>query len=446
MDSIEACGPVISQASMVLQELMEDHSELYLDQFEGELDGVKDVVEMLYGGEVDLTEANIKTVFKFSVLYKVEEMLALCNEWLERNMSADNLLDFIQFGIMVERIGHGEVAVLDICYEFIKNGIKDKLLDISTGWNIPSSDVSFTMFLINKEILYYTLPLLKTRVNTDSDVFIVLCELEDKGVVDKLWEFEDRSVDLLEVMCQKVQSLETYKMLTRVQTVYSKSLVSNCRIASKYSSKNMVCGLLSGDYRLFSAERMLGLENEFSISHFQFVDIVLEWVAANKPSQINITELWGKVRHEELCLDYLYCARNVIIQSLGKVSLPPIDEGLEFKFMLAETVLVKSDYLDQIEFRDFCNNCDKDYSFAICLADSIPCWGMLQDIGEDSGFTHCDVEHVFLNYENDIRGYGYFSCLTNSYSSVIEKIKECWDSNTKVYLGCICQCADKLFL
>ena len=45
----------------------------------GETEGIQDVVEMLYGGEVELNERNYKTVLKFSVVYNVQEMYKLGN-------------------------------------------------------------------------------------------------------------------------------------------------------------------------------------------------------------------------------------------------------------------------------------------------------------------------------------------------------------------------------
>ena len=54
-DSVEVSGPVISQVSQVLQDLVRNQRELYLDQFSGEIDGIQDVVEILYGGDVVLT-------------------------------------------------------------------------------------------------------------------------------------------------------------------------------------------------------------------------------------------------------------------------------------------------------------------------------------------------------------------------------------------------------
>ena len=105
---------MISQTSDVLQGLVGGQCELYLDQFTGEIEGIQDTVELLYGGEVGLTECNIKTVLKFSVVYCVKEMFELCREWLKQNVSAVNLFSFIELGLLVQRVGSEDYGVLDI--------------------------------------------------------------------------------------------------------------------------------------------------------------------------------------------------------------------------------------------------------------------------------------------------------------------------------------------
>ena len=76
-ESVEVSGPVVSQASQTLQDLVGNQPELYLDQFSGEIEGIRDVVELMYGGCVEMSEVNYKTILKFSVVYQVEEMYKL---------------------------------------------------------------------------------------------------------------------------------------------------------------------------------------------------------------------------------------------------------------------------------------------------------------------------------------------------------------------------------
>ena len=68
---IEANRLVLALKSKVIEEIVSTQREIFLDDFVGEEEGVQDVLEMLYGGDVKVSMANIKTIIKFSVLYNI---------------------------------------------------------------------------------------------------------------------------------------------------------------------------------------------------------------------------------------------------------------------------------------------------------------------------------------------------------------------------------------
>ena len=105
-DSIEVSGPVISQASRVLQDLVGKRRELDLEEFSGEIQGVQDCVELLYGGGVILSVRNVRTVIKFSAVYQIPELLDVCMVWLHNNISAASLFARLEscadIGILID--------------------------------------------------------------------------------------------------------------------------------------------------------------------------------------------------------------------------------------------------------------------------------------------------------------------------------------------------------
>ena len=222
-DSVEVSGPVISQASQLLQDLVENQRELYLDQFSGEIEGVQDVVEMLYGGEMELSEVNYKTVLKFSMLYQVKEMYQLCIEWLKEHISTLDLFGLINFGLLIKQVGQDNQDVLDLCDVFIRDTVKDELCEVSKSWSI-GVDVNFVKFLIQEEILSYTLPVLIAWLSKDDDILLILNEFENKGVTEKLCRYGQMSLDLLDKMFENVQLLETSKRIILAQATHSKTL------------------------------------------------------------------------------------------------------------------------------------------------------------------------------------------------------------------------------
>ena len=86
----------------------------------GETEGVQDVVEMLYGGEVELNERNYRTVLKFSVLYDVQDMYKLCMDWVTGHIPEIDLYQLIEFGLLIKRIGQGNQDVLNLSINFIQ--------------------------------------------------------------------------------------------------------------------------------------------------------------------------------------------------------------------------------------------------------------------------------------------------------------------------------------
>ena len=135
---------MISQVSTTLQELVTGHSELYLDQFTGEIEGIQDVVEMLYGGEVELSEQNYRTILKFSVVYKVEDMYELCLKWIKENVSGLDLFGLIKFGLLIERIDDDNNAVLELCVTAIKkDGFSKKSKEVMAGQVMDNAFIKF---------------------------------------------------------------------------------------------------------------------------------------------------------------------------------------------------------------------------------------------------------------------------------------------------------------
>ena len=75
---------------------------------------LQDIVELMYGGEVELKESNIKTILKFSTLFQIQEMYNLCLDWVIQHISTLNLFTLIEFGLLIQRIGEGNNDVLEI--------------------------------------------------------------------------------------------------------------------------------------------------------------------------------------------------------------------------------------------------------------------------------------------------------------------------------------------
>ena len=179
--------------------------------------------------------------------------------------------------------------------------------------------------------------------------------------------------------------------------------------------------LLAEEYRLFSFDKVVRLEKEFDLTHIHFVEIAVEWIRSNNPTQDMVTQLWGMFRQQELCRGYLAHLYNTVCRS-GTVSVPQELADDKYTYWYSVTGLREGADLSSIKVDSQCKKCKKDLSMTVRLVEGTPCYE------SEAGDAHV-VEHVWLDDYN----YTILSLLTNSYSVVGEQINEYW--RTRGYVG-----------
>ena len=395
-ESIEVSGCVLSLKSSVLEDLVGKQREVYLDQFTGEMEGVQDCVELLYGGEVELSEENIKTVIKFSVMYEIEDIYNLGMEWVKENISGSNLFGFIEFGLQIERVGKDNRDVLDLCKDIIIDNVKDDLSEISKSWDI-GNNTNVIKFLLQAEILYHTLPVLTSWVSVhgnDANVSMILAELELKGISETMWKFGKRVVLFLEKLGERAETLATMKELNKVQTRIFMAEIPQCSKNPNSSQDGKLKALLSEDYCSFPVEKIMELEESFpDLNHFQFVEILLEWVTKNRPSQADLDRLWDKVRQRELCYRFLYSIWSTITDVPGNLTLPQLKnqgDSLYEYLPIGHFELTKNCNLSCLEISKKCDHCDIQYAFKIKLVDTVAGYELEME-GDHIIVAHCNI-------------------------------------------------------
>ena len=399
----------------------------------GETEGIQDVVEMLYGGEVELNDRNYKTVLKFSVVYNVQEMYKLCIDWVTGHLAELDLYGLIAFGLIIERIGQGNKDVLNLSIDFIRDIVKDELKVLGKDWLI-GGNINMFKFLINEDILDYTLPVLSDNISvnvSDGIISTILTQLE--GIAESFWKYGERSSELLEKISEVVEVPATMRRLMKLSNLTNRKLGENSQSGLPQCSVPGLNRLLAEDYCLFSFDKVVELETEFDLTHIEFVEIVIEWIRSNTPTQDKVTQLWGMFRQHELCLEYLYCLRNTVCGS-ATVSVPEVEwlaYNDKYKYWYSDTILCKGADLSSIKFDSNCEKCKKDFSMTVRLVEGTPCYE------SEAGDAHV-VEHVWLWYYKG--GYYHFSVLTNSYSDVVEQINECWREGDYIYLAVMYTC------
>ena len=430
---------------------------------------LQDVVELMYGGEVELKESNIKTILKFSTLFQIQDMYNLCLDWVTQHISTLNLFTLIEFGLLIQRIGEGKNDVLDICTSHVKDNVKDELSEMSKGWVIANN---FVKFLVQEDILYYTLPMLTTWVANDVNVRLILAELEVKGLGDVLWEYGERSSDLMEKMGEKVELLETSKHLQKVQNQNFRRSVSarvevpkiekkvelletskqlqkvqsqnfrsaSVRVEVPKTERGDLASLLAEDYKSFSLEKIMSLEEDYKIDHVEVVDIALSWILTNVPTQLDLDKLWKSFKPFHTAPGLLFNVRNLILQMNTTVVIPEVSEmnPSQYKYLTHGKKLSTYKELSSWELVDqICRHCGVKFSFKVEFIDKLPCWEITSEGG------HAIKGLLYIDFYRPGENGCFYSLLTNSLTSFQETVAEYWGSKGSAYLNWLYTCPDK---
>ena len=320
---IKVNGLVISQKSRVLLEMVKNQADVYLDDFAGDLNGVQDCIELLYGGLIQITAHNIETISKFSVMFEIDAMYQLCLDWVIQNISRGNLFVIINVGLAIAQICPDKQNVLNVCVDFIKDKVQGSLFEISRAWSF-ADNISFINFLIQKDIVLFSLPMLTAWVENDFHIRLILDQLQMKGLTEEMFRHGKKSTELINKMIDRVELLESSKRLLKLQSICLAS--SSSASSSSFSADKSVQNLLSKNYGSFSCDQIFELEDQYKLEHFEFVEFLLDWITSNKPSQSDVTKLWSKVRHQELNYNYVRYLRYTIMRSGGtsQYSIPDV--------------------------------------------------------------------------------------------------------------------------
>ena len=433
-DAVEVSGCVISQSSQLLQDLALTQREIYLDQFTGEIEGIQDVVEMMYGGEVKLNEGNVKTILKFSVVYGVPEMYELCRKWVEEHLNDLNLFEFIQLGLLIQRVGQDNCDIQAICTDYISQKVKRQLVEVGQDWDF-AKDVPFARFLIQEKILQYTLPLLTAWVSNESHVVAILVKLKQDNLCDTVYQYGEPAIDLLDKMSDLAESKDVFKMILSLQSNQGRKFVKGGMKNSK--PRKDLSSLLFEDYRSFSIDALLGIEADYSINHAQFVDVAIEWVLSNPRSQEDVTAIWNQIRQLDLCYDMLrYCERALLSQ---KYSVPEYHldlDPLKYKYLTASLFLTKATDIDPITSTNnmTCRKCNTKFSFILELVGGAPGFKVEQQ-------SHCIIGHVYLIFSSGMDlSSEFLSLLRKNHSTVREKIYRRLNNKKRIIVEVMYEC------
>ena len=463
-DTITVNGIVISQASQVLEDLAAKSTDIYLDDFVGDLEGVRDCLRFLYGGKVAMTLDNINTIVKFSIRFDVKCLYAVCLQWIEQNLrSRANLYLCIKIGIMVEGMRKESKEILTACTYCIEHSVAFHLVELSVAEKWLLDDNALIRFLIQPELLRFTLPIFQQLSHDDNHIKMIVEEVESvtKGV--SLLKYKKKYCDLMKLLTDRVGDLETCKRINRLSSnIFQVELQEEKSVVSLVS--------LSKNYLTLSANAIWESEREYNLEHFEYLELLTHWIIHNQPTQAVLTKLWGTIRPLECYAGYINRMRDMLLEMKlpcrKPYSLPVIqNKHAEGSYRYGTTrdswcitndnqalpcnLPINSQRVSLLNkgTTDLLLNCKKCKSaFTVkfkVLEDATPCyWSKSQDN------SHPVKHHLFTRpwvnanqYSNKRSNY---SLITNSYSSLMAMITEPSDNQERKFLILVClyECAN----
>ena len=231
------------------------------------------------------------------------------------------------------------------------------------------------------------------------------------------------------------------RMVLRLCLVYESKLRGSAQKVLQVLCSSTLTTLISQGFKHFTAHEIAVAKFKYNLNDFEFFEVIMCWMAVNKPSLDVLTYLWHKIRHYihiDLELNYPYLAlagAYYMTESLlhnellVRVDQRPLYQ-YRYRNRTQEGVWKLSPDQKQhllkkrcLSFLIWCKKCKlecqySEYDVSFSLGEHIPCY-KAKIIGKIGIF----VEHCYLELSNNPGSDAEpFSLVTNDYSTVMAKI------------------------
>jgi len=71
-----------------------------------------------------------------------------------------------------------------------------------------------------------------------------------------------------------------------------------------------------------SAESVVGVEEDYGLTHVGYLDVIFHWITTNKPSKSDVELLWSKLRHTELHYNTVMAIKHSIPEHDQELDVP----------------------------------------------------------------------------------------------------------------------------
>ena len=79
---IKSHGIILAARSAKLEKMLEETENIPAVEFSDNMTGLEDCLDLIYGGSVDISEENRKSIYKFGKLFQIREMMDGVLSWI----------------------------------------------------------------------------------------------------------------------------------------------------------------------------------------------------------------------------------------------------------------------------------------------------------------------------------------------------------------------------
>ena len=453
--TIECNGPILAQHSTVLYEKLTISKEVYLDEFSGMVEGVKDCIELLYGEEVEVSMGNLQALMKFSVLFKVGEIYDLCVKWVGENAAVDGFEEFYKVSQFVHSLDNTRWECLEVCSKVVQSNSDSPTMvkDLITKFSLSEDDTTDLMtFFLTESLLEFTLQAVCDWLDSPKKALIVLQTIKCRKLYDGLSSqtLKPVGINFLKTLGQVTDDYQTLAAVNALQIKLMESTQHN----SVDRPMKLYWFLRNRQWKDLSGQDLVAKAASLATSHAIYLEICL---FSMKPlKRENIDAVWPSINPMLVGKSFSKMISRCVGQACPRNPPPPIQlKNISLKgycTLLSKSQcekLVESSQITLTTMDCQVDGCTQNtpHAFTVRLSESHPCYDL--NVAQTSiGGRRAEQDHVhpgcishwyiYYKYTYDYTSYT-FPLTLNSYKETLSQLNLFKNSleDHIVYIGCI---------
>ena len=302
-ETLECSGVLLSQHSEVMRKMVEKEEKILLNSYEY----VKECLLILHGGSVELTEENCEEIIKFGIQFGLTDIVEQGLEYLASHTDENNLENSQKICTNANRFAESCNSDANIDYfwplertleKLSETDVKEFVAQINTKVGIKAIVEMIKNRCLAKELLIPFIPLID-QSNIGNILAILSCYENCDEYAEALSNCPRGEISFF---FEKIEALELEKKQLKTFQILKKCTLkeTETNVFKPKSSKED----WSTSWKQFGVETIQQFCKVFE-TDFYMIEVVMSWVALNKPDLKIVRQLCTLMNTTELEKKYL---------------------------------------------------------------------------------------------------------------------------------------------